>query len=412
MTADFYDLLDVPSDASEDEIREAFRQQVRIYHPDLNDDERAQAQFTALKKAYDVLGDPVERRAYDRLGHRDYVAKRTSGLPSPEQWQTKPEPKPEDRSGIKTTAGSSETTTSGGSWARGSTGQATTDSGVGHAGDGSSATSRAQTTAETGGDGFGPQSAASTPRGTAASRPHGSSGVDHRRAPSWPFADSAFVRWWRSKNFAWPLLWAGTLLYLIGLGFYASRNEAALRALGGDLHAVWTDPGALWSVLSAGGHGLETGFNHVRAIDPVVPSLATPQWYGLLIAIAVIPVLGLLGARLRWRDSLWSPVTIDETIVLAIAIGLSSGLFGGPVLAGAVLLPMLYGVVIYHTRKLPGWSPSYVYVVAVAAPAVVLSLGAAGLTSLPVELVAFVLLPLAGALGLPVRVAVRRRFGI
>ena len=410
MTADFYDLLEVPSDASEEDIREAFRQQVRIYHPDLNDDERAQAQFTALKKAYDVLGDPVERRAYDRLGHREYVAKRTSGLPSPDQWRTKP--KPEDRSGIKTTADSAGATTSGESWVRGSTGQPTADSGVGHDGDGAGPSSGAQTTADAGADGFGSTATADATSGPAAGHSRGSTGVDRHGSPSWPFADSAIVRWWRSKNFAWPLLWAGTVLYLVGLGFYASRNESALRALGGDLYAVWTDPGGLWSVLSSDGYGLETGISHVRAVDPVVQSVGQLQWYGLVTAIAVIPVLCLLLVRLRWRDSLWAPVTIDETIVLAIAIGLSSGLLGGPVLAGAVLLPMLYGVVIYHTQKLPGWSPSYLYVVAVAAPAVALSLGAAGLASLPVELVAFVFFPLCGALGLPVRVAVRRRFGV
>ncbi|MFC7230748.1 DnaJ domain-containing protein [Saliphagus sp. GCM10025308] len=85
---DFYDLLDISSDASQDDVKQAFREQVRVYHPDLNDDDRAQAQFTALKKAYDILGDPVERQAYDRLGHEDYVAKRTSGLPSPDLWKS------------------------------------------------------------------------------------------------------------------------------------------------------------------------------------------------------------------------------------------------------------------------------------------------------------------------------------
>ena len=408
MTADFYDLLDVPTDASEDEIREAFRQQVRIYHPDLNDDERAQAQFTALKTAYDVLGDPVERRAYDRLGHRDYVAKRTSGLPSPDQWQTKPKPKPEDRSGIKTTADSTGATSSGESWVRGSSGQATAESSGGHGGNGAGTTSGTQSVADATGDGFRSQSTASAPSGTAA----GHTGVDRRRSPSWPFADSALVRWWRSKNFAWPLLWAGTVLYLVGLVFYASRNDAALRTLAADLHAVGIDPGALWSVLSSGRYGLETGFSYVRAVGPVVQPVGAFQWYALLGAITVLPILALIVVRLRWRGSLLAPVTIDETMVLAVAIGLSSGLFGGPVLAGSILLPLLYGVVIYHTQKLPGWSPSYVYVVAVSAPAVALCLGATGYASLPIELVAFVILPLAGALGLPVRVAVRRRFGV
>jgi len=86
MTEDFYDLMDVDEDASQEAIKSAFREKVREYHPDLNDDHRAQAQFTALKKAYDTLGNPSERNAYDRMGHEDYVAKRIKGLPSQDVW--------------------------------------------------------------------------------------------------------------------------------------------------------------------------------------------------------------------------------------------------------------------------------------------------------------------------------------
>ncbi len=85
---DFYDLMGVPSGAPQEEIQRAFRRRVREYHPDRNDDPRAPAQFIALKKAYDTLGDQKERDAYDRLGHEEYVGERISGLPSVETWET------------------------------------------------------------------------------------------------------------------------------------------------------------------------------------------------------------------------------------------------------------------------------------------------------------------------------------
>ena len=86
MTKDFYDLLGVDEDASKGEVRDAFREMVQEYHPDRNDDPRATAQFTAIKKAYDTLKDPSERQSYDRLGHTTYVAKRMDGMPDPSSW--------------------------------------------------------------------------------------------------------------------------------------------------------------------------------------------------------------------------------------------------------------------------------------------------------------------------------------
>ncbi len=85
---DFYELLGVSREAAAEDIRRAFRRQVREYHPDLNDDPRAPAQFMTLKTAYEVLADPKEREAYDRLGHEEYVAERTSGIPSTKAWDT------------------------------------------------------------------------------------------------------------------------------------------------------------------------------------------------------------------------------------------------------------------------------------------------------------------------------------
>ena len=79
---DFYDLLEVSRDASIEEINRAWRRKVRRYHPDVNDDARATAQFKTLKKAHEVLSDETERAAYDRMGHVKYVNQRLDGLPT------------------------------------------------------------------------------------------------------------------------------------------------------------------------------------------------------------------------------------------------------------------------------------------------------------------------------------------
>jgi len=68
---DYYEVLGVGKDASDVEIKKAFRKLARKYHPDANLDnkEEAEAKFKEINEAYEVLSDKDKRSAYDRFGH-------------------------------------------------------------------------------------------------------------------------------------------------------------------------------------------------------------------------------------------------------------------------------------------------------------------------------------------------------
>ncbi|SFC36830.1 DnaJ domain-containing protein [Halobiforma haloterrestris] len=466
MTDDFYDLLEIPSDASQDEIKEAYREKVRVYHPDVNDDDRARAQFTAVKKAYDILGDPVERQAYDRLGHENYVAKRTSGIPSPDVWssdsgsdgtsssttstsssgstaeasrtatssssggRTRTQSRTGSPSGTGSTgatgAGTSSTSTSSGSGTDsrntsagdgGATGTAGTETasaagagtGAGTGTGNATATSDGGTTANAADAG----AAGTTSAGTATNRSGTSKTTTGTGIGTDTDSGNAVLSWWRRRNFSLPLIWASLLVYLTGIVQFGLANQDALEAVVADATAVGADPGALWAYLTTSRHGVETMSGFVVGFEPVSPPLEPPGWYAALAGLVGVAVVIALVDRVVRREDTWGTISIDETILLALALGAAATLAGGPVLAGAVLMPFLFTVIVHRTRLGPGWKPSYLYVLPVLAPATGVAVGAAGVVgevTLVVDLLAYVVLPLAGALGLPLRATIRKHF--
>ena len=67
---DYYQVLSVSKNASEAEIKKAYRRLAMKYHPDRNpDDKEAEAKFKEAKEAFEVLSDSQKRAAYDQFGH-------------------------------------------------------------------------------------------------------------------------------------------------------------------------------------------------------------------------------------------------------------------------------------------------------------------------------------------------------
>lgn len=72
MAKDYYDILGVDRDASQEEIKKAYRKKAKRYHPDMNSDmekEKAEKKFKEIAEAYEVLSDEGKRAQYDRFGH-------------------------------------------------------------------------------------------------------------------------------------------------------------------------------------------------------------------------------------------------------------------------------------------------------------------------------------------------------
>src|SRR5215208_8242673 len=66
---DYYEVLGVPRDAPEQEIKKAFRRLARRLHPDVSDEPDSEARFREVSEAYEVLSNAETRQLYDRFGH-------------------------------------------------------------------------------------------------------------------------------------------------------------------------------------------------------------------------------------------------------------------------------------------------------------------------------------------------------
>ncbi|NLX49770.1 MAG: molecular chaperone DnaJ [Methanospirillum sp.] len=70
---DYYERLGIPRTADEKEIRKAYRNLARQYHPDVCKEEGAEERFKEINEAYATLSDPAKRAQYDRMGHETFT---------------------------------------------------------------------------------------------------------------------------------------------------------------------------------------------------------------------------------------------------------------------------------------------------------------------------------------------------
>lgn len=264
MAEDFYDLLGVDDDATDAELKRAYRKRAREYHPDVNADTRANAQFKTVRRAYDVLSDETERSAYDRLGHERYVKQRMKGLPS-----TDP-----PSSASSTSATPDASTTTGGSGHQQAKWRASTET-----------SARTEHRRE---------------RRQQARRER--SGPDARRTDSG--SHSAHVATNASRRAThrerlrnrWAAVLVAVAVYVVGLAEYALANRSALDALLGGLAS---DPVA--TLAAETGLAAPTAFIRAAVADPSL-ALLFPAGVAAL-PLVLVPTVLRFGKGTAWLYS-------------------------------------------------------------------------------------------------------------
>ena len=79
----YYEVLGVPRDASDEEIKRSYRRAAQRHHPDIDASEGAEARFKELNEAYRVLSDRQRRTAYDMFGHAGVDGASAGGFEGP-----------------------------------------------------------------------------------------------------------------------------------------------------------------------------------------------------------------------------------------------------------------------------------------------------------------------------------------
>jgi len=428
MTNDFYDLLGVDEDASKEEIRDAFREMVQEYHPDRNDDPRATAQFTAIKKAYDTLKNSSERQSYDRLGHSTYVAKRMDGMPDPGSWPS------EDEDEDAGASGSSSTSTAAGS---GTTGRSSATSGSSGTTSGSSGTTAgSSSTGRSSPSSHGPGSSGSgraSTHGTAGSTSRSSSSSSASGSSSSTSSSS------RSGSGSSPSSSSSSRSTASGSSRSASTgtaSNAASNAGSGSGSASGSTVGdggtaqagaaqaanaAAGNAASSGGSGATGSASEAGSLSDsaVVRGLkrALFGWPSIFFSTALyLSGLAYYGYSNRsGLAALAEALRAAGADTAALRAALESNRYGIATateyvsttppsdpgsaaswlfVAGIALLPILFFLVIHTTRRYPGWKPTYLYVLGVSAPAIgVGATVAQGTVPLAAELVAYGVVP-------------------
>ena len=87
---DYYEVLSVNRDASEDDLKKSYRKLAMKWHPDRNpDNPKAEDHFKEAKEAYEILSDTNKRAAYDQYGHAGVDASAAAGAGAgyvPHRW--------------------------------------------------------------------------------------------------------------------------------------------------------------------------------------------------------------------------------------------------------------------------------------------------------------------------------------